>query len=333
MPGERSELLSQTRKLLPVCGLLLFAQCMTTQLTTKRPVLNAPGIKPVVTASPSSENFVRAEYPYSVVVGGVYTPEELSRARRTDRVVRDHYQNFGDRPQFRKISKDLLVYVSYRKRDQVYWTRTRHLVKRGETVLTDGVSSARARCGNQLSETPRMPVAKSEEPDEDVLATPEAPKPGAALPAMNNPEVAAADSYVPPSAFSDVPITAAPVKGGTIEIPVGAPNVANSSFGQFPTGNLMNLYATPRGQSRADVPAQTGPSPAAATNENAPAPGDGGNGAPGGGSTGSVPTFEVPFVPPRPPLAPVPEPNLTKTMWLILMGGLGCLAVRKSARR
>ncbi len=54
------------------------------------------------------------------------------------------------------------VYLSYRKGGSVFWTRKPVDLPPGETLLTDGVLYARARCGNQVSEYPQEPVAEVE---------------------------------------------------------------------------------------------------------------------------------------------------------------------------
>ena len=64
------------------------------------------------------------------------------------------------------ISQPLLRYVSFRKNDRIYWTRKPVALRAGETLLTDGNHSARARCGNQVSETPQLPVLADEPPAE-----------------------------------------------------------------------------------------------------------------------------------------------------------------------
>ena len=116
----------------------------------------------------------RKVYRNSVIPGGVYSAEELARSRRIDKVVALHYADFGQSVRVTQLTKDELVYVSYRKADKVYWTKTKHKVCKGESVVTDGNNLARARCGNRLSETPHLPTAKTE-PTQSALNTPEVP--------------------------------------------------------------------------------------------------------------------------------------------------------------
>jgi len=57
----------------------------------------------------------RKIYRYSVVPGGVYSTAEFERARRMDPVVAAHYAEFGPKVSLTKLTKDMYVYVSYRK--------------------------------------------------------------------------------------------------------------------------------------------------------------------------------------------------------------------------
>jgi hypothetical protein len=132
------------------------------------PRVSAPdlgGATLAIGAGGESVAAARPVYRHSVVPGGVYTAEELGRAMQ-DEVVAAHY-GILDPGAIRAevVAADRLAYVSYRKNDQVYWTRNKVLLTRGETILTDGVHEVRARCGNRISDTPGFPVAEIE-PDQ-----------------------------------------------------------------------------------------------------------------------------------------------------------------------
>jgi hypothetical protein len=96
------------------------------------------------------------------------------------------------------MPKDALMYVSYRKADQVFWTKTRHKIPKGETVLSDGQSLARVRCGNRLSPKPQAPIASEQEPTEEALDFPDKPK-APLTSATPVPSAADADFFVPSS--------------------------------------------------------------------------------------------------------------------------------------
>jgi PEP-CTERM motif-containing protein len=111
-------------------------------------------------------------YPYSVIPGGVSNTADLRHVATSDYVVRRHYANFDfAHARLERAREAREVYLSYRIRNTVFWTRKRVRLYPGELLLTDGNITARARCGNQISETPK-PEVSDEEPDEDVLDRP-----------------------------------------------------------------------------------------------------------------------------------------------------------------
>ncbi len=122
---------------------------------------------PIYVALPTQRLF-----PYSVIPGGATDAQELENAVNRDPVVAAHYADF-DAAKVRVVRLDhnRAVYVSYRLGNRVYWTtRTLGLLK-GETVLTDGEHEARTRCGNRISESPRLPVSLKE-PETAMLEKP-----------------------------------------------------------------------------------------------------------------------------------------------------------------
>ena len=122
-------------------------------------------------------------YPYSVVPGGVQDPNGLREAAARDYVIRRHYARF-DYSQARLVraTEAREVYLSYRIRDTVFWTRKKIRLHPGELLLTDGKITARARCGNQISDTAK-PEISNEEPEEDVMDRPVAQiEPGPSFP-------------------------------------------------------------------------------------------------------------------------------------------------------
>ena len=105
----------------------------------------------------------RPIYRHSVVAGGVYTPDELRDVLVQDAIAATHYQGLNQSAiRTETVKQDRFAYVSYRKDDQIFWTRNKVKLSEGETVLTDGNKEIRARCGNCISETPQLPVAEIE---------------------------------------------------------------------------------------------------------------------------------------------------------------------------
>lgn len=113
-------------------------------------------------------------YPYSVIPGGAHSPQELKEAVLRDATVRQHYSDF-DLAQTRVVhlSSAKLAYVSYRIHNQIFWTSHKVHLHDGEALLTDGVHYARTRCGNQVSETPRQPIAPRIEPESAEMEKPQ----------------------------------------------------------------------------------------------------------------------------------------------------------------
>ncbi len=108
----------------------------------------------------------RTVFPYSIVDGGVYSSEELQNAIERDPVAAAHYRLVtANRVLAEVVPADRYAYMSYRRGGQIYWTSHKVLLKKGETILTDGKTQIRARCGNCISLDPMKPTAQNE-PDE-----------------------------------------------------------------------------------------------------------------------------------------------------------------------
>ena len=111
-------------------------------------------------------------YPYSVVPGGVKDLDDLRYKALRDYVVRRHFAHFDySHARLVRATEAREVYLSYRIRDSIFWTRRRIRLHLGELLLTDGKITARARCGNQISDAAK-PEVSNEEPDEDILDRP-----------------------------------------------------------------------------------------------------------------------------------------------------------------
>lgn len=116
-------------------------------------------------------------YPYSLVPGGLKDGESLRRVARNDRAVSRHFAHFDyDNAHLVRVTEPREVYVSYRIRDTVFWTRKKIRLHVGELLLTDGKITARAKCGNQVSDTAK-PEVSNQEPEEDILDQPVALEP------------------------------------------------------------------------------------------------------------------------------------------------------------
>jgi hypothetical protein len=178
----------------------------------------------------SSWKVHRPIYTYSVVPGGVDTPEQLRAAISSDREVASHFAGF----QYRKariltLDRPQLVYLSYRKSGAIYWTRTRHLLPAGERIITDGDIAARTRCANRISVQRQLAIAPEEPPaarlDEFALPPSLVPFPAHYESALSSPG----------SGPQSGPLGAGPIGlGGTGIFPPGLPisNVCRPEKGQ-----------------------------------------------------------------------------------------------------
>jgi hypothetical protein len=116
-----------------------------------------------ISAAVSSELLGRSLYPYSVIPGGVESPQELRRAVERDAVVAGHYADFDlTKAKIIRLDRGRAAYVSYRIGERIYWTKRKLWLPAGETLITDGTAEARTRCGNRLSYVPQVPVSSLE---------------------------------------------------------------------------------------------------------------------------------------------------------------------------
>lgn len=113
-------------------------------------------------SDPSHE---RPLFPLSVIPRGVASAQELKTVLAHDPVATAHYAGFSVADsRVIKVDKARAVFVSYRFGNRIYWTRNRMWLKRGETLLSDGWSSARTRCGNRISDDAMLPVMAHDPP-------------------------------------------------------------------------------------------------------------------------------------------------------------------------
>lgn len=115
---------------------------------------------------------IRAVYPLSLVPGGIRSDDDLENARASDPLLAAHYVDVGFlRPAF--LTRDTLLYASFRQGSAIVWTNSRILIHAGEAVLSDRSGNLiRGRCGNRLSQPPRQPVAFAD-PAQSVFDAPE----------------------------------------------------------------------------------------------------------------------------------------------------------------
>ncbi len=168
--------------------------------------------------SPDGNDSARSVYPYSVIPGGVESAAELRNSVTRDPVVAKHYEDFYvERAQVVRLSEDRALYVSYRLGNKVFWSKKRFMLRKGETVITDGEHMARTRCGNRLAEAPAGPVMAVE--PEFETAPPEEAQAIAGGPALAGAPVAPGETPLTPAPTSVIPPGSGFPGGGIIGSP------------------------------------------------------------------------------------------------------------------
>jgi hypothetical protein len=170
-------------------------------------------MQPARFAPPPPPQFraARKVYPYSIVPGGVFDPQELKETMRVDPVALEHYGDIRIEDLVPvRIQSPLQAYVSYRIGNKIYWTAKKLNIPRGELVLTDGRNMIRARCGNRIAL--RMREGKiSEQRDKDLETIFDSPIPSAApLPPALEPVIPLDGRHLEPPPPSDVAPTPEP---------------------------------------------------------------------------------------------------------------------------
>ena len=164
----------------------------------------------------------RLYYPYSVIPGGAQDTAELRLAAAQDRTIARHFEFLDwNRAQVITLNKGRMAYLSYRIGDQVFWTKKRVWIPRGEKVISDGKIMARTRCGNRVEEM-AMPAVSAQEPDPEKFEQPlladgssvRGPIPANFESSLRGPEG--------PTLIAEGPPPLSPLPGGIL-FPVGPP--------------------------------------------------------------------------------------------------------------
>ena len=130
--------------------------------------VEGPTPTPASTVLSDFQSAVRSRYSegdWLTVVQPINDARELKWVAEHDPVVAAHYRGFDyDHARVVRLVLARTVYVSYRIGNQVYWTRHRVTLKKGEKLITDGRMTARARCANRVEEIPQQATNLAEPP-------------------------------------------------------------------------------------------------------------------------------------------------------------------------
>ena len=165
---------AKTRRGLAILVALIFASAgMIYVKSSHRGEVSSPHLSanfpaPLPIPQPPDPSHHNPIYAHSIVNGGVRSVEELLEVLRTDPEVAAHYKNINlAKAHIVTLDHPLFAYVSYRIDGKgIYWTMRPVSIPAQESLLTDGRTYIRTRCGNVIAATPKAPTNKLSEPSD-----------------------------------------------------------------------------------------------------------------------------------------------------------------------
>jgi hypothetical protein len=210
---------------------LLFIAAMSVHHFRSQESATQPSVLKHVTAGTVGKSPV---YQYSLHPGGIHNRAQLSAAM-SDPLLASAYQDFNvSKLHAYTLDEDVCVFVSFKKNGRISWTRKCIVQHAGEVIMTDGLHSMLARCGNLISYVPRQPDAPVQDVDlnEIILPVPEAIPPSIDFPDEST------------STISSGSIGGAPVIGGELPLyPIGGPMGPISCCGSTPPRHPVQVPA------------------------------------------------------------------------------------------
>ena len=193
-------------------------------------------------------------YGNSVIPGGVHGASELTSALDRDSSARAHYANFDAANAYVvHVKKAKLVHVSYRMGNDIYWTKKKVRLTKGETLLTDGKSFVRTRCGNRIADFPQLMVSSMEPAPEMLDAVVAVPPDNLASHSVGSGESRAAPTNGIPNNTGNLEVMLTPPLQSSISLPGPRPRQAVVAQTQLPA--RAGLAAGSPDQVSAAVPA------------------------------------------------------------------------------
>jgi PDZ domain len=93
----------------------------------------------------------------ALIPGGITSIEEFLQRVAEDPTLNAFFGSCDVEATFQQLPDDILVFVAFRRSQEIKWTRRPLLVHKGEYVLTFCGKTVLARCGNLISWTPMQP--------------------------------------------------------------------------------------------------------------------------------------------------------------------------------
>jgi hypothetical protein len=114
----------------------------------------------------------------ALIPGGITSVEEFRQRVAEDPTLNSFFGSCNVEATIQPLPDDIVVFIAFRRGQEIKWTRRPLLVHKGEYVLTFCGKTVLARCGNLISWTPMQP---SEDVPPSLLETPveESPNPQA----------------------------------------------------------------------------------------------------------------------------------------------------------
>jgi hypothetical protein len=166
-----------------------------------QPAATTPQAKPATPAIHASFRPLNL----ALLSGGFTSVDEFQQRAGNDPTLHSFYGSCSDtQAGMQQLPNDILVFATFRRGEDIKWTRKQMLVRKGEYVLTFCGKTVLARCGNLISWAPMQP---SEDLPPSLLAIP--------TDELKDPQALALTAQADPAAesFGGLPPVAAAVSG------------------------------------------------------------------------------------------------------------------------
>ena len=93
----------------------------------------------------------------ALIPGGITSVEEFLKRVARDPTLNSFFGSCDVEATFQQLPDDIVVFMAFRRGQEIKWTRRPLLVHQGEYILTYCGNTVLARCGNLISWTPMQP--------------------------------------------------------------------------------------------------------------------------------------------------------------------------------